>query len=355
MESFIIRKRRIDKYSLPYIIAEIGVNHEGNFDTALKMIDLAKEGGADAVKFQTYKAETLASKNSPAYWDLNCEPTKSQYELFKKYDMFGENEYISLAEHCKKVKIDFISTPFDDNSIDFLDPLMDYYKIASADITNIPLLSRVAKKKKPIILSTGAATLAEVDTAVRLIKKFDVPQIYLLHCILNYPTQNYRANLGMISSLIRNYPDCVIGYSDHTVPCPEMKVLVYAYILGARVIEKHFTYDKSLPGNDHYHAMDYKDIINLKKRIAEYIDIFGLDHKSPLDNETIARVNARRSIVAKTNIKQGTMITEDLITYKRPGTGIPIAYWNDIIGAEANKDIEEDEIFQWAYVTNGVK
>lgn len=348
MDSFVISNRKIDKYSQPFIIAEIGVNHEGNFDKAIKMIDMAKEGGADAVKFQCYKAETLACRNSPAYWRLDCEPTKSQFELFKKYDKFNEKEYIELAEYCRKIEIDFLSTPFDDNSVDLLNSLVDYYKIASADIDNVPLIRRVAKMKKPIILSTGASTLAEIDTAVQLIKKLDVQQICLLHCILNYPTQNYHANLGMILSLKRNFPECEIGYSDHTVPCPEMKVLMTAYALGARVIEKHFTYDKTLPGNDHYHSMDVNDLKNFRKRVTEYIEIIGLENKSPLDNEAIARVNARRSIVAKTNIRKGNIITEDHITSKRPGTGISPLHWDKILGKKARCNIEEDQILRWS-------
>lgn len=348
MKEFIIGKKRIGKLSQPYIIAEIGVNHGGSLEKAKMLIELAKEGGADAAKFQTYKAEKIASRYSPAYWDLKCEPTKSQFELFKKYDSFNEEDYIKLFEHCRKFEIDFISTPFDDDAVDFLDSIVDYFKIASADLTNIPLIEKVCSKKKPIILSTGASTLAEIDTAVELIKKHDVTQIYLLHCILNYPTQNFRANLGMIQSLLRNYPEYGIGYSDHTLPCPEMKVLVYSYILGARIIEKHFTYDKTLPGNDHYHAMDKDDLLNFRKRIDDYIEIFGLENKAPIDNETISRINARRSIVIRKNLKKGDRISKDNITYKRPGTGIPVSFWNQIIGAKLNKDVKEDQILKWS-------
>ena len=347
MNSFTIGRRKIDKYSQPFVIAEIGVNHGGDLSIAKKMIDLAKEGGADAVKFQCYKAETLASKNSPAYWDLDSEPTKNQFELFKKYDKFNEKEYIALAEFCKKNEIDFLSTPFDDESVDFINPLVNYFKIASADINNVPLIKRVAKKKKPIILSTGASTLAEIDTAVKLIKKLNITQLCLLQCILNYPTQNYRANLGMILSLKRNYPDCIIGYSDHTKPCPEMKVLMIAYALGACIIEKHFTYDKTLPGNDHYHSMDKNDLQNFRKRVNEFIEIVGLENKGPLDNEKIARLNARRSIVAKVNIEKGTIITENHIICKRPGTGISPLHWDKILGRKAILNIEEDQILNW--------
>lgn len=347
MNEFIIGKKKIGKLSQPYVIAEIGVNHGGNLDTAKMLIELAKEGGADAAKFQSYKAEKIASKNSPSYWDLKCEPTKSQFELFKKYDSFNADDYIKLADHCKKYEIAFLSTPFDDDAVDFLDPLMDYFKVASADLTNIPLLRKVCSKKKPIVLSTGASTLAEIDTAVQLIYKHDVTQIYLLHCILNYPTQNYKANLGMITSLIKNYPECAIGYSDHTLPCQEMKVLLYSYILGARVIEKHFTHDKTLHGNDHYHAMDKFDLKNFRKRIDEYMEIYGLENKAPIDNETISRMNARRSMVLSKDVKRSDILTADNVTYKRPGTGIPISFWDQILGSKINKDLKEDTILTW--------
>jgi N-acetylneuraminate synthase len=339
--------RTLQENSQPYIIAEIGVNHEGSFETALRLIELAKEGGADAAKFQSYKAETLASKHSPAYWDLNSEPTQSQYELFKKYDSFGENEYTQLALHCETVGIDFLSTPFDDSAVEFLDPLMSYFKIASADLTNVPLLRRVARKNKPIVLSTGASTLAEIDAAVGIIRSCGNRNICLLHCVLNYPTQNENAHLGMISSLKRAYPDLVVGYSDHTVPCAEMKVLLQSYALGSLVIEKHFTHDKSLPGNDHYHAMDKEDLLNFRRRVNEYLSILGRCHKEPLLSEQISRENARRSVVANTEIPAGCQITESMITYKRPGTGIPISEWENVIGKTAARTILSDEVFSW--------
>ena len=191
----------------PYIIAEIGVNHEGDFEKAKKLIYEAKEGGADAAKFQSYKASTLASKNSPSYWDTNKEKTKSQYELFKKFDSFNEKEYVALAEFCNSIDISFLSTPFDNESIDYLYPLVPFYKIASADITNVPFLRKVAKKNKPIILSTGASNLDEINFAIKTIKDCKNNEIGLLHCILNYPTNNIDANLSMITSLKEKYPD----------------------------------------------------------------------------------------------------------------------------------------------------
>ena len=165
----VLNSNRIEDFN-PYIIAEIGVNHSGSINLAKKLIELAKKGGAHAAKFQSYKAHKIASKNSPSYWDTSKEKTKSQYELFKKYDQFNENDYKTLAEHCKKCNIDFLSTPFDDEAIDFLDPLVPFFKIASADLTNLPFLEKVAAKGKRIVLSTGASNLEEIDLAIKTIR-----------------------------------------------------------------------------------------------------------------------------------------------------------------------------------------
>ena len=218
----------------------------GFVDLAKLLIDQAKEGGADAVKFQSYKAGSLASKNSPSYWDTNKEATKSQYELFSKYDSFGVNDYNELSDYCKKVNIEFISTPFDDNALEFLDPLMSFFKVASADLTNTPFLKKIAAKQKPVVLSTGASTLPEIDEAVQCLEQYGCPSIILLHCILNYPTPIENAHINMIKGLGCAFPNYFIGYSDHTLPDESMTPLLAAWLLGAVVLEKHFTHDKSL-------------------------------------------------------------------------------------------------------------
>jgi N-acetylneuraminate synthase len=229
----------------PYIIAEAGVNHEGKIELAKRLIDEAKDGGADAIKFQTYKADTLASKNSPSYWDRTKEPTDSQYKLFQKYDKFWKSEFEQLKVYCEKVDIEFISTPFDLESAKFLNDLMPVFKISSSDITNKPFIEFICKFGKPILLSTGASFMFEVEEAVEWIDKYKNP-LALLHCILNYPTDDKNANLGMIRALKHKFPDKIIGYSDHTLP-KKMKMLETATILGAIILEKHFTFDKSLP------------------------------------------------------------------------------------------------------------
>lgn len=248
----------VTRFQRPYVIAEAGVNHEGSMDIARRLIDEAALGGADAIKFQTYKAGTLASKHSPAYWDTSKEPTPSQYELFKKHDSFWKGEFENLKKHCDQAGIAFMSTPFDVESAKFLNDMMDVFKISSSDLTNRPFIEFMCDFKKPIIMSTGAASLAEIAEAVSWIEAKGNP-LALLHCVLNYPTMDENAALGMIPALVRHFPQHVIGYSDHTLP-NDMKVLEVAALLGAQILEKHFSHDKTLPGNDHYHAMDYKDL-----------------------------------------------------------------------------------------------
>lgn len=331
----------------PFLIAEIGVNHENDMQTARNMIDEAKKAGADAVKFQTYKAEKLAVKDSPAYWDRAKEKTGSQYQLFKKYDKFSEKEFLLLADYCKKKDIIFLSTPYDFEAVDFLDKLVPFFKIASADISNIPFIRYIARKRKPIILSTGAATIAEIDEAVNTIKEKGNRNIALLHCVLDYPTQFENANLNMIKHIKNVYPDLVVGYSDHTTPDENMLVLTMAYLLGAKIIEKHFTLDKSLSGNDHYHAMDPDDIRIFKNNLNLIMKIGGEYYKKPLACEMTSRKNARRSLVANSAIRKGQIVTTKMLTMKRPGTGISPRFFGQVVGRRAGRNIAKNEIIMW--------
>ncbi len=350
--SFQLGGRLITQTSHPYLIAEIGVNHGGSLERAKRLIELAKQGGADAAKFQSYKADTLASKHSPAYWDTAEEPTSSQHELFAKYDSFGLDEYTSLAKHCERVGIDFASTPFDDTSADFLEPLVPFYKVASADLTNLPFLGRIAAKGKPVLLSTGASTLGEIDVAVNTLTQAGCREIVLLHCILNYPTDLSNAHLGMITGLKRAYPDRIIGYSDHTVPDANMLALTVASLLGAVVIEKHFTHDKSLPGNDHYHAMDVDDLTRFVDITHRVSALRGpTDHKASIPSEEISRLNARRSIVLARDVSEGRVLTESDLICKRPGIGISPLYWDEVLGRKANMDLRADDLLRWRDVS----
>ncbi|CAN7570488.1 N-acetylneuraminate synthase family protein [Cupriavidus necator] len=337
---------KIGDYLAPYIIAEIGVNHEGSLDMARRLIDEAAEAGAHAAKFQTYKAEKLASRYSPAYWDTSKESTSSQYALFKKYDSFGPDEYKTLAKHCELRGIHFLSTPFDIDSIEVLNDLVPAFKIASADITNIPLLRNVARTGKPIILSTGASSLPEIELAVRELKNRGAESIALLHCVLNYPTPISDAQLWRIGSLKRSFPDLEIGYSDHVPPDEGMPALDMAVMQGATIIEKHFTQDKTLPGNDHYHAMDKQDLLNFSRRLRTNAALYGVPG-SGLETQAAARQHARRSIVASRSLVAGELLTEQDITVKRPAHGISPVYWDEVVGAVLIEDVEEDRAIQW--------
>jgi len=315
----------------PYVIAEVGVNHEGSMKLAKRLVDEAKEGGADAVKFQSYKAETLASKDSPSYWDTNEEPTTSQYELFKKHDSFWIDEMQELKNYC--------------DSADFLNDMMDVYKISSSDLINKPFIEYLCKFNKPIILSTGASSLYEIQEAVSWIEKYGNP-LALLHCVLNYPTPDENANLGMILDLRVKFPQYIIGYSDHTLP-KDMKVCEMATMLGSVIIEKHFTHDKTLPGNDHYHAMDKEDLKLFRKNLERTFNILGSFKVEALEDEAPARANARRSLVAAKDIKTGQIITEDDLTFKRPAHGVSPKFIDEIIGKIAINNIEEDTVIKW--------
>lgn len=335
----------VQEIGVPYVIAEAGVNHEGKMEIARRLITEAAESGADAIKFQTYKAETLASRDSPAYWDTTKEPTKSQYELFKRHDSFWKNEFETLKKYCDEDGIAFLSTPFDIESATFLNDLMDVYKISSSDITNKPFIEYICSFKKPIILSTGAACLHEIAEAVEWIEA-NGNQLALLHCVLNYPTLDENAALGMIPALKRIFPNHVIGYSDHTLP-GDMHILETATLLGARILEKHFSHDKTLPGNDHYHAMDKADLRHFYERLRHTLASIGPFSIRALTDEEPARKNARRSLVAARNIARGERLTGADLTFKRPAHGISPRNFDEVIGMIARRDITEDTVLQW--------
>ena len=344
---------QIGEFARPYIIAEIGVNHGGDKELAKALISQAASAGANAAKFQTYKAEMLACRDSPAYWDTTKEPTTSQFELFKKYDAFNAADYADLAFHCESVGIDFMSTPFDLPSVAMLKDLVICFKLASADITNIPLLREVGGTKKLVIMSTGAATLSEVQRAVEILRDSGAKDIMLLHCVLNYPTCPSAAQLGAIHTLKNKFPECYIGYSDHVPPGDAMDSLRIATLMGACVIEKHFTHDKTLPGNDHYHAMDVADLMKFNKYLDLVRTMYGRDFHAPdfteksTEGEIAARRHARRSIVSARDIKAGEKLDNFNLISKRPGTGISAAQWDDIIGCTAASNIAADSMIKW--------
>lgn len=338
-----------------YIIAEAGVNYYefaerfsvSPLEAAKMMVKAAAENGADAIKFQTYKAKFLAMKDSPGAWDRNDIPVETQFELFKMYDRLGEDEYKELSEYAESLGIEFISTPFDLESADYLEPYMEEYKISSSDISNIPLMTKIAQKNLPIILSTGASAVDEIDEAVSLIKKYNDRQLTLLHCVLEYPTPYENANLLKIQSLAKRYPDVIVGYSDHTKPDAMMDVLKTAYLLGAKVIEKHFTLDKTIKKkNDHFHSMDCDDLKKLKTSLEFIKTICGNDALGCQEDEITTRNSVRRSAVAARPIKMGEMLAEDMVIFKRPGTGIAPKEFMKMVGKKAVNDIQEDTLLK---------
>lgn len=329
----------------PFVIAEAGVNHEGSMDIAKRLIAEAKAGGADAIKFQTYKAETLASRHSPAYWDTTKEPTRSQYELFRRHDKFWRPEFETLKAHCDATGIEFLSTPFDIESARFLADMMDVVKISSSDITNRPFIEFLCDFGKPILLSTGASDLHEIQEAVSWIEARGNP-LALLHCILNYPTPDANAHLGRIPALRRQFPDTPIGYSDHTLP-GDMRALETAWLLGAEILEKHFTHDKSLPGNDHYHAMDRVDLARFRASVSRTTELLGDPRIRALEAEEPARLNARRSLVARRAVAKGARVSVDDITWKRPASGISPKFIDQVVGKSAARAIAEDDVMTW--------
>lgn len=342
----------------PYMIAEMGVNFYDTakalgisaLDAAKMYIDKAAEAGVDCAKFQSYKASTIVSKNSPAYWDTTKEPTKTQYELFQKHDGFGEKEYKILCDYTHEKGMDFTSTPFDYASADYLYDMVDFYKISSSDLSNLPFVKYIGMKGKPVYISVGAAYLSEVDTAVRILKEAGCKDIVLLHCVLSYPTSPNNANLRVIETLKKVFTDVRVGFSDHVAPDESMMTLATAYLLGAEVIEKHFTLDKSLPGNDHYHSGDPEDF---KKAISNFRWIgivLGSGEKTVLECEQIPRREARRSLVLTRDMKKGEIISENDLMSKRPGTGISPEYSNIVIGRRISRDLEEDTILTWDMV-----
>lgn len=332
------------KGCFPYVIAEIGVNHAGDLILAKRLIEEAAEAGADCVKFQTYKAESLAVPSAPAYWDQSLEPSTTQVELFRKYDRFNAEDYVTLAHHASQHGVAFASTPFDLAAVDIVAPLSPFIKIASADITNEPLLVACARHGKPILISTGASYLDEIQVAVQLLRKFlPASQIGILHCVLSYPTASADANLLAIEHLARAFPGHPIGYSDHTLPDPAMLLLTRAVLIGATIVEKHFTHDKSLPGNDHYHAMDADDLRRFRSGLSLIEAADGAAFKTVLPVEEAARLHARRALVAARSLPAGHVLMEGDLAAKRPASGMPPSEWQRVVGRRLVRDLGADE------------
>ena len=325
-----------------YIVAEIGGNFT-DYDTATLLIDQAKESGADAVKLQTYKANTVASKQ--AMFDMENTGIIRQTEYFKKFELDMEM-HEKVYAYARKMGLDIFSTPSHMSDVDMLEKLgTNVYKIGADDVTNIPFLKGVARLGKTIMLSTGMSTLEEVREAVNAILEEGNEDIVIMHVVSLYPTAPQYVNLEAIRTLQREFPQFTVGYSDHTLGIDSS---IYAAVRGAILIEKHFTYDKQAEGPDHMLSATMDEMKTLVEKIRLYEEMRGHGVKMPMGDELKNRKNNRKSIVCVHGIKRGEVLTEDNVDIKRPGFGIPPKYKAVLIGKRAVRDIEDDTVIRWA-------
>ena len=325
------------------IIAEIGVNHNGNLELAKKMIDVAKDCGADIVKFQTFNVDAITSKHAKMaqYQKENLGEEKGQKEMLSSLTL-SHSDFTDLAGYCKRTGITFLSTPFDIESVSFLNGLQDIWKIPSGEITNYPYLVKIANTHKDVILSTGMSTLAEVEVAVKVLSDEGAGKISLLHCTTQYPTPYDSVNLNAMITL-KEKTGLDVGYSDHT---NGIEIAVAAVAMGASIIEKHFTLDRNMPGPDHKASLEPKELKQMVQAIRHVESAFGNGVKAPAETEKENMNIARKSIVAKRFIRKGESFTEDNITTKRPGSGVNPMLWNSILGTKAIRDFGEDELIE---------
>ena len=326
------------------IIAEAGVNHNGNLNIAKQLIEHAAKAEVDYVKFQTFKTELAISKNAKKadYQKQTTDAEESQFDMIKKLEL-DKQAHIELIKHCKQNNIKFLSTPFDLDSVDLLFDLgIELYKIPSGEITNYPYLKKIAEKKLPVVLSTGMANMQEISDAFNVLinNGLEKDRIKILHANTEYPTPIQDVNLNAMLSIGKEF-GVDFGYSDHTLG---IEVPTAAVALGASVIEKHFTLDKTMEGPDHKASLEPDELVAMVKAIRNIEKAMGDGVKKPSPSESKNIPIARKSIVAKTIIKKGDIFTDDNITVKRPGTGISPMLWNDVLGQKANANFNEDEI-----------
>ncbi len=325
------------------IIAEAGVNHNGSLETAKELVRTAKSCGADIVKFQTANLNSLVSKFAPMadYQKENIGCEESQREMLSRL-LLSFDDFTELADYCKKIGIIFLSTPFDIESIHFLNSMQDIWKVPSGEITNYPYLIEIAKTGKDVILSTGMSDMEEIRDAINVLKQNGVKNITLLHCTTEYPAPLNEVNLNAMHTL-KNEFNCKIGYSDHT---KGIEISLAAAAMGAAVIEKHFTLDRNMPGPDHKASIEPYELKALVNGIRNIELAKGSFNKTPTVSELKNRTAARKSIVAAKDIKAGELFDENNITTKRPGNGISPMRWIYVIGTAAKRDFMEDELIE---------
>ncbi len=326
-----------------YIIAEAGVNHNGNKELAYKLVDAAKKAGVDCIKFQTFKAENLVSHTAAkADYQKDTTGEGSQIDMLKKLEL-SYDDFVDLKKYCDQEGICFLSTPFDFESINFLNGLdMPFWKIPSGEITNFPYLVALAKTKKPVVMSTGMCRMNEIEEAMRVLKDNGTPSIKLLHCNTEYPTPFEDVNLNSMKTMADAF-GVEVGYSDHT---KGIEVPVAAVALGATIIEKHFTLDRNMEGPDHKASLEPDELAQMVSSIRHIEKALGSADKKPSPSEMKNIEVARKSIVASTHISAGDVFTENNLTVKRPGSGISPMRWNEVLGQKAARDYEEDELIE---------
>jgi N-acetylneuraminate synthase len=328
-----------------FIVAEAGVNHNGSLDLALKLVDAAVAAGADAVKFQTFRADRLVTLNAPkaAYQSETTGEAESQFEMLRKLEL-DERGHRTLVVHCASRGIAFLSTPFDEESADFLETLdVPAYKLPSGELTNLPFLRHVAQKKRPMIMSTGMATMEEVGQAVEAVRIAECKDLVLLHCVSAYPADPADVNLRAMATLTEAF-GVPVGYSDHTLG---IEVALAAVAMGACILEKHFTLDRSLPGPDHRISAEPAELAALvaSARIVEAA--LGNGVKRPSVSEADSAQIARKSLVAACDLLAGTVLCPEHVVIRRPGTGIPPRMRDRLVGRKTKVTITADTLFDW--------
>lgn len=328
-----------------FIIAEAGVNHNGSIELAKQLIDAAADAGADAVKFQTFKADGVVTKNATRanYQVRNLGEDETQLEMLSRYEL-RYDDFIELKEYCDEKGITFLSTPHSEDAIDFLEDLVPAYKFGSGDLTNIPVLEYAAKKGKPMILGTGMATMGEIKEALRAIHNQGNKDVVMLHCTANYPCPLEEVNLRAMQTMQKEL-DCLVGYSDHTLG---IFVTIMAVAMGACVIEKHFTLDRNLSGPDHKASLEPNELKDMVNAVRNAEKALGSGLKRPTESERETMKVARKSIVAKVDIQKGVKIKREMLAIKRPGIGIEPKNIDKIIGKKSKRDIKEDTLISWS-------
>lgn len=327
-----------------YIIAEAGVNHNGDINLALELANFAKKSGADCIKFQTFIAENLVTKNAikADYQKLSTDESQSQLEMLKGLEL-SKKDFALIKKYCDEIRIDFLSTPFDLDSIHFLCDLgIKQWKIPSGEITNLPYLIKIASTKLPVILSTGMSSLEEVEEAVIILKKYGTEKLTLLHCTTEYPTPYVDVNLKAMMTMHRKF-NLPVGYSDHTMG---IEIPIAAVAMGATIIEKHFTLDRNMDGPDQKASIEPDELKTMISAIHNVETALGDGIKQPANSEKKNIEIARKSIIAKKRILKGELLTEENLTVKRPGDGVSPMKWFEVLGKTALKDFEEDELIE---------